>query len=187
MTRVDGVVPEHIYTEHHNLRFLIRYFDWMREQGVYDDATIILVSDHGFSDSSMLFNALGGTTPGSPAYNAPPESPFQGRPHVLFMVKEPHATGPLRTSDMFLTNADVPTFLCERIGGCPDVPRLDDLKRTAPQRQRTYMQGAWDFEAHPPTRFRIESYYTVNGTMFKSTNWQLRKAAQAPEKAKNAP
>ena len=81
------------------------WFDYLRENGVYDNTKIILVADHGGSlelDPSLVQN---GIDPGT----------F----FPLLMVKDVGAAG-FTTSSEFMTNADVPSLTLEGL--------LDDAK-----------------------------------------------------------
>ena len=73
-----------------------RWFDWMREQGVYDNTRIIIVSDHG-RKLGMFADQLVDDDLDVMAVNP------------LFMVKDFDEHG-FRTSDEFMTNADTPTL-----------------------------------------------------------------------------
>ena len=72
------------------------WFDYLKEQGVYDNTRIIIVSDHGRNlhqfDSMMLSNGID-----VQSYNP------------LLLVKDYNAKG-FKTSDKFMTNADTPSL-----------------------------------------------------------------------------
>ena len=74
-----------------------RYFDYLRQQGVWDNTRIIIVADHGimYRDCDMFYGQLRMGMMGIDAYNP------------VLMVKDFGATG-FEISDEFMTNADVP-------------------------------------------------------------------------------
>ena len=79
---------------------LADWFDYMRENGVYDNTKIILVADHGYNIGQLpqLKMPLGNGETEDCSYYYP-----------LLMVKDFGATG-FETSEVFMTNADVPTL-----------------------------------------------------------------------------
>ena len=79
---------------------LADWFDYMRENGVYDNTKIILVADHGYNLGqlpNMIMDMGNGETEDCTFY------------YPLLMVKDYGATG-FEISEEFMTNADVPTL-----------------------------------------------------------------------------
>ncbi len=83
------------YTEESNvqeqakgcLNIIYEYIAQMKRLGVYDDATIIIMADHGIADSNLLHQPL-------------------------FIIKRPGATGSLQISDAPVSHSDfIPTIL----------------------------------------------------------------------------
>ncbi|MBP5180220.1 MAG: membrane protein insertase YidC [Clostridiales bacterium] len=74
-----------------------QYFDYLREQGVWDNTRIIIVADHGimYRDCDLFYGQLRMGMMGIDAYNP------------ILMVKDFGSTG-FEISDEFMTNADVP-------------------------------------------------------------------------------
>lgn len=110
LTVVDSRQMSHY---HVNMAMFLRlgeWFDELRAQGVYDNTRIILVSDHGTGLSCMeeliYPDGVGDEL----------ESYFP-----LLMVKDFDAEG-FTTSDVFMTNADVPTLATQGVIGDPTNP-----------------------------------------------------------------
>ena len=57
--RPDGVMERHLAVESCALSALGRWFDWMKQNGVYENTNIIIVSDHGSGDTAQFFKGLG--------------------------------------------------------------------------------------------------------------------------------
>jgi hypothetical protein len=77
-----------------------QWFDYLKEQGVYDNTKIIIVSDHGFDiPSPFPDNILLLSGEHLELYTA------------LLMVKDFNAHGALRTDKTFMTNADTLSLL----------------------------------------------------------------------------
>jgi hypothetical protein len=89
---------EHYHVNMAVFLLLGKYFDFLKENGVYDNTRIIVVSDHGnrFLKSSLpnAFTLFNGNN-------------MEGY-HPLLLVKDFNDTAPLRTNLDFMTNADTP-------------------------------------------------------------------------------
>ena len=100
--------PYRMITYHSNIAaFMVfgEWFDYLREQGVYDNTRIIIVADHGhaleqFED--MVFGVWDGK---NTEHN--PEDVMAYNP--LLLVKDFDSTG-FCTDDQLMTNADTPTL-----------------------------------------------------------------------------
>ena len=100
-----------------------KWFDFMRENGVYDNTRIILVADHG-DHSLHQFNYM---------FMKKLKFDVQGV-NPLLMVKDFNATG-FATSDEFMTNADVPSIAVRGVIEKPKNPftgkEISDKEKTA--------------------------------------------------------
>lgn len=160
----DGTT--HYYTNMAALLRLGEWFDWMREQGVYDNTRIIVVSDHGaqFGQFPQLVFDDG-------------ELDVEGV-SALLMVKDFGATGALSTSREFMTNADAPLLALSGIMDNPVNPftgnaMTSDAKWARPQQTNTSL--FWDTSAYQlGTTF--DTYdahvYSVHDDIFEESNWQ---------------
>jgi hypothetical protein len=83
----------YMYTFLSAMKAIGRWIDFLKKEGVYDNTKIIIVSDHGNSFDTELFEHTG-----MEGYNP------------LLMIKPFKARGPLALSDEFMTNADVPAI-----------------------------------------------------------------------------
>lgn len=169
--RVNGVVPEHVYTEIHVMRMLANFFDWLRAEGAFDNTMIILVSDHCEADSKSLRAAMGIPVDGwrDRAEDDPYEYP--GRPHALLMVKPFGDNAPFRTGDELMSSVDVPAIACRAIGGCPGL----EEPYTGPDRVREhYFDADWrQIEVEGRTVYSPAKKAVVRGSMFRKENWTI--------------
>jgi arylsulfatase A-like enzyme len=89
------------------MKAINRWIDFLKKEGVYDNTKIIIVSDHGNSfDTDMFENT------GMESFNP------------LLMVKPFNARGALVISEEFMTNADVPAIAAEGAINHPVNPYL---------------------------------------------------------------
>ncbi len=139
-----------------------KWFDRLRELGVYDNTRIILVADHGcnidFFDDTYVDNA-------SMEYVAP-----------LLMVKDFNATG-FNISDEFMTNADVPTLATEGLIIDPKNPFsgnvIDDSDKQSPQLV-TYSIDLDAGKENGGNTILPGQWYTVHDDMWNPDNWEYK-------------
>ena len=164
---VDGLLPEHYYAERHLLRYLMIFFDQLKEAGIYDNTRIILVSDHGESDSPMVQRAYndGKEYPDGTVFQTATYAP--GRPHALLMVKEPHQRGELRISDAFMSSADVPTLALQGVGTSDEFEMRDPAALPKP-RILTHARGGARWSEHKENAYIFEQY-RMEGTLFDAS------------------
>lgn len=72
---------------------LAKFFNYLKQNEVYDNTRIIIVSDHGFSHYYTIFNNF--------------KNPLiPSRYNCLFMIKDFNSYGDVKTDNTFMTNAD---------------------------------------------------------------------------------
>lgn len=142
------------------------WFDNLRENGVYDNTRIILVSDHG-RDVGQLAGAvfdLGGDEALDSEWFRP-----------LLMVKDFNATG-FTTSDEFMTNADTPTLALEGLIDEPVNPftgnTIDNSEKTAHE-QYVFYSDIWSVDENNGNVFLPGDWYAVHGDTWNADNWRL--------------
>ena len=102
----DHVAPVENVKQYHvnaaSFRLLARWFDYLKEQGVYDNTRIVLVSDHGAQSRRSAAENL-----------ALPLGKHLDQYRALLMVKDFGASGPIQEDSSFMTNADTPALLTQ--------------------------------------------------------------------------
>jgi hypothetical protein len=147
---------QHYVTARCTVGLVARYFRWMRDEGVYDNTRIVVVSDHGIvgpvEDRST--RAVAGGTQANPFV----------RSRSVLLVKRPGERGRLRTSEEFLPNAEVPRIVCEEIGGCTN-PYLGDRPIATLGRDVPFYVSfvPWQFNLQEPNAFRIVNELVLLG------------------------
>ncbi len=145
---------------------LARWFDYLREQGVYDNTRIIIVSDHGAR--YWLF--------GNTCDNAGNPLGINGF-NCLVMVKDFGATG-FNVSDDFITNAETPCLAFNGLiedpvnpfTGNPIVSRLDH-----PEDFLYFVSGnhnVYDNNGYTYTPGDWYSYDPSSGDIFDESAWE---------------
>ncbi len=141
---------------------LANWFDYMRENGVYDNTRIILVSDHGRALNQ--FDEL-------KHENGLDAEAF----YPLLMVKDFGADG-FATSEEFMTTADVPTMAMQDLVDSPVNPftgkavNSDEKYAHAPL---IIDSGQWDTSKNNGNTFLPGDWYRVHGSIWNKDNWEL--------------
>lgn len=170
-TTSDGLVmrmdfPTHVMHYHVNMATLLRlgdWFDWLREQGVYDNTRIIVVSDHGRDLAQFEGWGLD-------------EYMDLQMVNPLFMVKDFGAHG-FTVSDEFMTNADTPTLALEGVVADPVNPFTGvaitaDDKNAHPQEVTASRYFNTEFNCGNTFDTSDAPWYTVHDNIFDFDNWQ---------------
>ena len=151
---------------HVNMASMLRlgeWFDYLREQGVYDNTKIILVSDHGYPHNQveeLIWDYGEGTID-------------LGGYFPLLMVKDFDAEG-FTTSHTFMTNADVPNLAVKDLIANPVNPftnkPITDAEKTAHDQFIT-MSYKSDIEENGGNTFIPSAWFSVKQDIWNMDNW----------------
>ena len=91
---------QHYDTEVCALKYLSDFVKWLKENGIYNNTQIFVVSDHsGFDDIGIPYSV----------------SQREHRPSSLFLFKDFNTSGELKIDSRLMTNYDSPSIFCENI------------------------------------------------------------------------
>ena len=140
------------------------WFDYLRENGLYDNTRIIIVADHGYSFNQfddLLLPELG--------YDAEQLNP-------VLLVKDFDSTG-FTVSDEFMTNADTPYLALEGIFDSPVNPFTGNpiTKDSDSGDQLIYISGSGNVLTNNGTRLEEADrrWFTVHDSIYDNRNWAL--------------
>ncbi len=140
-----------------------KWFDFLRENGVYDNTRIILVSDHGqpLGQVENLVVEQGNKQKDAMFYNA------------LLMVKDFGSTT-FTTSNEFMTNADVPTLSTNGLIQSPVNPYTGNAitgnEKTAHD-QYVIVSNDWDIKNNQGNTFLPAKWASVKDDIHNKNNW----------------
>ncbi len=150
---------------HINMAALIQlgnWFDYLRENGVYDNTRIIIVSDHG-RDLGVFDDASAGIR----------DTEFY---MAMLMVKDFNATG-FTTSEAFMTNADVPTLAMEGLIENPVNPftgnEINSDFKIENERQYAIVSTDWDVTKNNGYQFIESEWASVSEDVRNNENWEF--------------
>ena len=145
-----------------------KWFDYMRENGVYDNTRIILVADHGYGMHSL------------------PDMEFSDSEndldcdleffYPLLMVKDFGATD-FTISEEFMTNGDVPSLAAQGIINDPVNPftgkALDNSEKYLHDQYVVCRSEFIDVEKNNDNTFVPSDWLKVHDDMRKKENWKV--------------
>lgn len=145
-----------------------RWFDYLRENDVYDNTRIIIVSDHG-RDLAQLDNMKFG--------NESFEDVMFFNPVLL--VKD-FGSSEWKTDDRFMTNADVPTLATNGLIENPINPftqkAINSNAKNA-EKQRILFSMDYNVGKDSGNTFSSGTWITVHDNIFNMSNWKTEKGA----------
>ena len=149
-----------MYTNIAVLEQLIRWFDWMKEQGVYDNTQILIVADHGrgYRESLMDNGEI-------------PRKVF----HPLMMYKPFRASGTLKVSSEFMTNADTPSIVLSPFGDFLNpytgTALTVDAASTEKEKKQRVVAGNSKHDLHKGTGYSSKREFIVSGDPSRLGSW----------------
>lgn len=145
-----------------------KWFDYMRENGVYDNTRIILAADHGKSILGEGDEFRLGESDITSFY-------------PLLMVKD-FDSQEFVVSEEFMTNGDVPTLALKGLIENPINPftgkAINSNEKTAHDQYIIFAEE-WDVRTNNGNRYHPEKWYAVHDDMRKAENWNLTAQEEA--------
>ena len=136
------------------------WFEWMRQEGVYNNTRIIIVSDHGRDIGQF------------PDYYLPNGGREIMRANALLMVKDFDSTG-FEFDYTFMTNADTPTFALEGIVENPINPFTGNPVNMDGKigGVNVVMEGGGNLTYGTQFEYGDAPWYHVKDNIFDLNNW----------------
>ena len=146
---------EHKYMEAEAFYVIAKYINFLKENNVYDNTKIIIVSDHGhwLQDNKYLDVRYTSWNP-------------------LLMVKDFNSNKKFIFDFNFMTNADMPILATEGIIANPQNPYTGRFLKNEVSKGSVKILSSVVGEAKK-NRVPQGSYYSVSDDIYKSDNWKL--------------
>jgi len=145
---------------------MANWFNWMKENNVYDNTMIIILSDHGNSSNDNDIRL-------PEQLNNSRVIDDTSRAQSLLLVKGFDASGPVNVSSARLTSADIPAILAAETDILFSSEK--DPRQITEERDRIFssINEIWsDFLKRDTTKFRS---YRVRGSIFDPDSWSIYK------------
>ncbi len=158
---------KHLYTDTAALRLVNEWIKWMKDNGVYDNTRIILVSDHGRDVYNPFYDRQkisGARKKAHPAY-------FNN----LLMIKDFNEHGEIKISDDFMTSLDVPALAMKDIIAGENPYTGNKVEIPEEKLPFTVYDTQWRNEKQGKYEFKYHEKYEVDKDISKLRNWKLLK------------
>ena len=153
---------EHYELEKESFLLFAEYIKFLKENGIYDNTRIIIVSDHGhdFQDNKYLNKNYTAFNP-------------------VLMIKDFNSKEPFKIDMTFMTNADAPIFAVKDIISKPVNPfsQKDLTKQISKDKVRIYSDAVGTPNDFTGTKclHKGANYYEVQKNIFNDDNWSINK------------
>ena len=143
-----------------------KWFDYLKEAGVYDNTRIILVSDHGWDEEhleELLLEDDFGTTHCLEQY------------YPLLMVKDFNSKE-FTVSDAFMTNADVPVLATDQLIENPVNPftgKMITSDEKYAHDQMIIVSNEWNTQTNNGNTFLPATWASVKDNIWDKGNWKF--------------
>jgi len=150
---------KYLYAYTATLIAISEWFEWLKQEEVYDNTKIIIISDHGWSFNREILASWE-----SENFNP------------IFLVKDFSSWGILERSDKFMTTADVPVIATRSLVNSVN-PYTGKTIDSAPKDGRVFVYGgSWAVKNHKMDSLVIDAVIEVkNENIFDPQNWVYTK------------
>ena len=146
---------QHFDTELCALTYLAHYIQWLKNEGIYDNTQILIVSDHAGDDS----------------INTPKLSPRTIGADTIFLFKDFKERGNLKIDSRLMANYDIASIFCANLKGCCENVPKNILQNYPANREIIHARPDDDFNRHKPNLWLIDRAYKVKDNIYDEKNW----------------
>ncbi|MBR4551211.1 MAG: hypothetical protein IKO13_02860, partial [Oscillospiraceae bacterium] len=147
------------------------WFDFLREQGVYDNTRVIIVADHGFAMNQFEDLLFGDRAQDKNLHHSEDVMAY----NPLFLVKDFESTG-FHVDDRFMTNADTPVLALDGLVNSPINPFTGKAITDEPKDAEEYHIFNTSFNSpkdNDGNTFRPGNWYALRGqNIFDTSAWR---------------
>ena len=161
-----------LYTYHCNTAALLRlgeWFEYLKQEGIYDNTRIIIAADHGMELGMFSYMELKGGVGQDIDIDA------EGV-NALLMYKDFDSNGPFSIDGSFMTNADVPSLAVRGIIGHPTNPFTGHVIDMSGKKDGIEILWAHNTDILINNGYVFEPkegpWYHVKDDIFDVNNWQ---------------
>lgn len=163
---------KHLYTDGAALRLVNEWLKWMKDNGVYDNTRIIIVSDHGRAMYDPYFRQQ--KIPGAKRAPGAKKKAHPADFDNLLLVKDFNSKGNLRFENEFMSSADVPALALQGI--IDGINPYTGGRIMIPENKFPYYMYDihWRVEKHEKYRYKIfEGYAIDENDCINPSEWRV--------------
>lgn len=150
------------------LKFLADWFNYLRQNDVWDNTKIIIVADHAMGYGANSDKGYDNTKYANGRH--------KDELHPILLVKDFNSKGPVQTDMTFMSNADVPTLAFKDIVNNPVNPFTGQIVSNEAKKDGVYITSSDIFMPHHNNNdyyFNIKDneWFKVKDNIFIDSNW----------------
>lgn len=150
------------------LKYLADWFNYLRQNDVWDNTKIIIVADHAMGYGANSDKGYDNTKYANGRH--------KDELHPILLVKDFNAKGPVQTDMTFMSNADVPTLAFKDIVNNPVNPFTGKIVTNEAKKDGVYITSSDIFMPHHNNNeyyFNIKDneWFNVKDNIFVDSNW----------------
>ena len=153
----DDNSVRHFYANVASINILTNFIDFLKENNIYDNTKIIIVSDHGFEINTTFTNE---------------NINFINSYNALLMYKDFNARGEIKIETNFMTIADTPYLATKHM---PNIKNPFNNKLITNDYKTNSMKlvlSSWQPDRQFSNRYDFDEYYEVKENIFNINNWK---------------
>ncbi|OJF75651.1 MAG: hypothetical protein BKP49_11105 [Treponema sp. CETP13] len=137
------------------------WFDYLRQNDVWNNTKIILVSDHGYALNLPAFESFAGDKQRAAWHNC------------FLMVKDFNAENAIHTDYTLMSNADTPYLATKDVINNPTNPFTSNAitQHDKSEGITIYSNSRFAPEYHPKNTFNLKSKQIIKDSIFDASNW----------------
>ncbi|MBR6512646.1 MAG: sulfatase-like hydrolase/transferase, partial [Clostridia bacterium] len=153
------------------MKYLGAWFDYLKENGLYDNTKIIICSDHGWCLEQYKDRIIGGKVLGEEHSNGNDTMYY----NALLLVKDYDATGSPETDNTFMTNGDVPIIAISNTLQSTKNPFTgkDLIKQADKSEVHISANHKWEVEENEGATYTPSKYFYVHDNIFDLDNGKV--------------
>ena len=154
----DYFSVRHFYANVASMNILTNFNNFLKENDIYDNTKIIIVSDHGVGANTTVFNE---------------DMKFANWYNALLMYKDFNSKGEIKIDTNFMTIADTPYLATKHIPNIKN-PFNNKLITNDYKTNGAYMidLASWKIDEQFSNRYNFNQYYYVKDNIFDINNWK---------------
>jgi len=158
------------------LKLIGNWLDYLKENDLYDNTKIIIVSDHGWSLEQYKDRIIGGKIKGNDISNSNDTMYYNS----LLLVKDFNAVGAPKTDNTFMTSADVPTLAIKDtdVSTINPYTKKDITKEVQKDTVEIIAAHNWDLEENQGNTYTCTTFFTVHDNLFDLNNWKKKQSLE---------
>lgn len=154
----NEVSVRHFYANVASMNILIEFIQYLKENNVYDNTKIILVSDHGRDVNTTVFED---------------KLKFVSWYNALLIYKDFNSRGNIQIDTNFMTIADVPYIAVKHIPNIKNIFNNNIITNSYKTNGIDIIQlNSFDITKQFYNRYNFNVFYNVRDNIFDINNWK---------------